>query len=200
MTIVQGAAPTSAQTRDRAPTGNRENNGVVVSSVADHTNKKLPARAAHRVWGSPITSRPLIESRARATPRRARRRARRSQQTTAVVSLGAASRRPSSSTCGGGAEAEHTAQTTMSACGIIAWALSQDIVARTLDRAELSEPVSPALRSSRPSARAPARRSRQPRHARRSCLLARGHEERRVRVRHPVECFAAGGNCKSQRH
>lgn len=121
--------------RDRAPTGNRENDGIVVSSVVDHTNKKLPARAAHRAWGSPIT-RPLIESRARATPRRARRRARRSQQTTAVVSLGAASRRPSSSTCGGGAEAEHTAQTTMSACRNIAWALAQDIVARTLDRAQ----------------------------------------------------------------
>ena len=121
--------------RDRAPTGNRENDGIVVSSAVDHTNKKLPARAAHRAWGSPIT-RPLVESRARAAPRRARRRARRSQQTTAVVSLGAASRRPSSSTCGRGAEAEHTAQTTMSACRNIAWALAQDIVARTLDRAQ----------------------------------------------------------------
>ena len=89
MAIWQGAAPTSAQTRDRAPTGNRENDGIVVSSVVDHTNKKLPARAAHRAWGSPMT-RPLIEPRARATPRRARRRARRSQQTTAVVSLAAA--------------------------------------------------------------------------------------------------------------
>ena len=113
----------------------RAGRGIVV----DHTNKKLPARAARRVWGSLMT-RPLVESRARATPRRARRRARRSQQTTAVVSLGAASRRPSSSTCGGGAEAEHTAQTTTSACGNMTWALSQDIVARTLDRAELSEP------------------------------------------------------------
>jgi hypothetical protein len=142
MAIWQGAAPkkrpnarscSDRQSRERR---NRvEQGGIVV----DHTNKKLPARAAHRVWGSPMI-RPLIESRARATPRRARRRARRSQQTTAVVSLGAASRRPSSSTCCGGAEAEHTAQTTMSACGNMAWALSQDIVARTLDRAELSEP------------------------------------------------------------
>ena len=62
--------------------------------------------------------------------------------------------------------------------------------AHSRPRAELSEPVSPALRSSRPSARAPARRSRQPRHARRSCLLARGHDERCLCVRHPVECFA----------
>ena len=108
-----------------------EQGGIVV----DHTNKKLPARTAHRAWGSSMI-RPLVESRARATPRRARRRARRSQQTTAVVSLGAASRRPSSSTCGRGAEAEHTAQTTMSACRNIAWALAQDIVARTLDRAQ----------------------------------------------------------------
>ena len=97
--------------------------------------------AAHRVLGPPM-ARPLIESCARATPRRARRRARRSQQTTAVVSLGAASRRPSSGGCGGMAEVEHTAQTTMSACGNMVWALSQDIVVRALDRAELSKPVS----------------------------------------------------------
>ena len=185
--------------RDRAPTGNRENDGIVVSSVVDHTNKKLPARAAHRAWGSPIT-RPLIESRARATPRRARRRARRSQQTTAVVSLGAASRRPSSSTCCGGAEAEHTAQTTMGACGNMAWALSQDIVARSHSRLRRIERTSMSLAlRSRPSARAPARRIRQPRHARRSCLLARCHEERRMRVRHPVDCFTVDDNCKSQR-
>ena len=34
MAIWQGAAPKSAQTRDRAPTGNRENDGIVVSSRA----------------------------------------------------------------------------------------------------------------------------------------------------------------------
>ena len=147
-----------------------------------------------------VMIRPLIESRARATPRRARRRARRSQQTTAVVSLGAASRRPSSSTCCDGAEAEHTAQTTMSARGNMAWArLTRHRGAQSRSRRIERTSMSLALRS-RPSARAPARRIRQPRHARRSRLLARCHEERRVRVRYPVGCFAAGENCKSQRH